>query len=126
MSSDAYGTQIPMTQAGSLPTAVEWVEQLLIGSLGTSIAVLAIAMLGCAMLLGRVRIGDGLRTIFGCFLLFGAPIVGQSLLGMTQRIGSGTITPVTSAEDLPTARPKSPVPVGTNPFDPYQGKPNGN
>ena len=115
-----------MTQAGSLPTAVEWVEQLLIGSLGTSIAVLAIAMLGFAMLLGRVRIGDGLRTIFGCFLLFGAPIVGQSLLGMTQRVGSGTIAPAASVQVSPTVRPMLPMTGGTNPFDPYQGKPNGN
>lgn len=126
MPTDNDGAQIAMSQSESLPAAVEWVQRLLLGSIGTSIAVLAIAILGCAMLWGRIRIGDGLRTILGCFLLFGAPIVGRGLLGMTQRTGSGTITPAISAQASPVVRPKPPAAVGTNPFDPYQGKPNGN
>ena len=126
MLSDGSGGIIAITQEGSLPAAVDWVEQLLLGSVGTAVAVLAIAILGCVMLWGRIRMGDALRTVLGCFLLFGAPVVGRSLLGMAQGTETTTISPAISAQAGPTVRLRAPLPVGTNPFDPYQGKANGN
>ena len=105
----------------ALPMAAEWVQNLLIGRLGTAIAVLAIAWLGVAMLQGRLPVRQGLRVILGCFILFGAPIIARGFLGAmrgpsqaVQVYSAPSVTPV----DIPSKPPQ---------FDPYAGAslPNG-
>jgi hypothetical protein len=46
--------------------------------------VLAIASLGFAMLSGRLPVRRGLTSIFGCFILFGAPTIAHGIAGMAQ------------------------------------------
>ena len=99
----------------ALPTAAEWVQNLLTGRLGTAIAVLAIAWLGVAMLRGRLPVRQGLRVILGCFILFGAPIIAQGFLG-AMRGPSQAVQVYSAPAPVPIALPAKPPQ-----FDPYAG-----
>ena len=105
----------PNTQGGMI-TAASWLQHLLLGSMATTVAVLAIAATGTMMLMGRVDLRRGTAVILGCFLLFGAPIIALGLYTMLSGVAGGTSTEAPSAPTGP-----SPAPTSTNPFDPYAG-----
>lgn len=96
-----------------LASAVNWVADLLTGSLGSAIAVLAIAWAGFSMLQGRLAVREGGRIIIGCFILFGAPLIAQGI--MTTVRGERRIEP------QPVAVPPVAVPASPPQFDPYAG-----
>lgn len=103
-------------QGGALPSAVQWVEGVLTGSVGTSIAILAIAGVGFAMLQGRLSARDGLRVVLGCFILFGAPAIAQGLAGIYRSSASPIAIPT------PAPLPKlTPPPAPKANADPYAG-----
>lgn len=114
------GTQQPFGGQGALGQAVSWVEGILSGTLGTSIAVLGIAGVGFAMLNGRISARCGVRAVLGCFVLFGASAIAHAL---TEFSGSRAIVPEIPSPKLqqeatiPTQLPAS----NANPFDPYAG-----
>lgn len=73
--------------AGSsvLVAAVGWLQGTLLGTLATIVAVIAVAMVGFAMLTGRMNWRYGATVVLGCFIIFGAAaIVGgiRSAAGM--------------------------------------------
>ena len=102
--------------SGSLPAAVTWIEQVIFGSFGTIIAVIAVAWVGFALLQGRIATRDGIRVVLGCFILFGAPIIARGFLQMAR--GSGEI-----AVPRQAASPPSPpvAPTKAPQLDPYAG-----
>ena len=63
--------------AGSQPinNAVNWVQGTLLGNVATTVAVIAVAMVGFMMLTGRLRWKRGVTVIAGCFILFGAATI---------------------------------------------------
>ncbi|MDP9109427.1 MAG: TrbC/VirB2 family protein [Pseudomonadota bacterium] len=88
----------------------------MLGQVAASIAVVAVAVFGLGMLGGRVIWRDGVRVVTGCFILFGAPAIANSLLNVSlESVG----------ERLPrqTQAAAHPVPVPNRPpqFDPYAG-----
>ena len=103
-----------------MDAAVAWISSLLLGGLGTTIAVIAVAIGGFRMLTGRLMIRDGTRIIMGCFILFGAPFIARGLLGAAP-------PPEPSSQIAASPRPKAPslpssLPAArNNPFDPYAG-----
>lgn len=99
----------------SVVLAANWLADLLTGEFGTTIAVLTVAGVGFAALLGRFAMRNSLRIVIGCFILFGAPIIAKGLMGLAYRNtastsarsdGSSIAVPVTSAQQH---------------FDPYAG-----
>lgn len=68
-----------MTGGGSsLVTFLNNIANLLTGTLGTAIAVLAVALLGMSMMFGMFDRRHGLMSIFGIIILFSAAwVVGQ-------------------------------------------------
>ncbi|NWE54557.1 TrbC/VirB2 family protein, partial [Brevundimonas sp. P7753] len=50
----------------------QWVQELLLGPVATSIAVIAVAAIGLLMLSGRMNIRRSATVLVGCFILFGA------------------------------------------------------
>ena len=60
--------------AGSGPIigALDWLQGTLLGTVATTVAVIAIAVVGFMMLTGRVNWRHGAVVILGCFVLFGA------------------------------------------------------
>src|ERR1700748_3255068 len=60
--------------AGSSPliAALDWVQGTLLGSLATSAAVIAVAVVGFLMLTGRMDWRRGITVVVGCFIVFDA------------------------------------------------------
>jgi type IV secretory pathway VirB2 component (pilin) len=71
------GAQTNTSPAGSGPivSAMRWLQATLMGQVATSVAVIAVAMVGFMMLTGRMDWRFGATVIVGCFILFGAAAI---------------------------------------------------
>ncbi len=58
--------------SGAIVGAVQWLQGTLLGTVATTIAVIAVAFVGLMMLTGRMNWRHGAAVILGCFVLFGA------------------------------------------------------
>ena len=65
--------------SSALVAAVRWLEGTLLGTIATTIAVIAVSWVGLMMLSGRVDLRRGLTVILGCFILFGASSIVAGL-----------------------------------------------
>jgi type IV secretion system protein VirB2 len=61
--------------SGPIVAAVDWVQATLLGNVATTLAVIAVAIVGFMMLTGRVNWKHGAMVIAGCFVLFGATVI---------------------------------------------------
>lgn len=63
--------------SGAIVGAVRWLQGTLLGTVATTVAVIAVATVGLLMLTGRLNWRYGVTVVVGCFILFGAAsIVG--------------------------------------------------
>jgi type IV secretory pathway VirB2 component (pilin) len=115
------------TTPAPLFTAVTWVERTVLGSVATSVAVIAVAVVGFMMLRGRLQVRRGVTVIMGCFVLFGAPVLAAGIRGIASTVlPAPPIVRVPPPPDpVPLARPQPPMP-GPSPapspnYDPYAG-----
>jgi type IV secretory pathway VirB2 component (pilin) len=58
--------------SGVIINAVGWLQGTLLGTVATTVAVIAVAVVGFMMLTGRINWRHGAVVILGCFILFGA------------------------------------------------------
>ena len=58
--------------SGVIVNAVGWLQGTLLGTVATTVAVIAVAAVGFLMLTGRINWRYGATVILGCFILFGA------------------------------------------------------
>jgi type IV secretion system protein VirB2 len=58
--------------SGVIVNAVNWLQGTLLGTVATTVAVIAVAAVGFMMLTGRINWRHGAVVILGCFILFGA------------------------------------------------------
>ena len=73
--------------SGVVVSAVRWMQDTLLGTVATVIAIIAVATVGLMMLTGRINWRYGATVILGCFILFGAAsiVAGiQSTAGLAQ------------------------------------------
>jgi type IV secretion system protein VirB2 len=110
----ATGDPIMHDASSSMEAAVNWVQAVLLGSIGTTVAVVAVGVVGMMMLAGRLPVRRGAAVVLGCFVLFSASTIAEALV---QASSTGTVPPVTPPPP-PTYRPTVPTPV---PYDPYAG-----
>lgn len=104
--------------SGALVAAAQWVEGTLLGTVATTIAVIAVASVGFLTLSGRIDIRRGVTVIAGCFILFGASSI---VAGITGAAGSNA-TDSAAAYVAPAPMPiPSPSPHAVTPYDPYAG-----
>jgi type IV secretion system protein VirB2 len=108
----------PADSAGVIGATTGWLRDLLLGELAYMLAVLAIALVGAAMLQGRLSLRHAARVVLGCFILFGAPVIANGLSGLVQ--AGGPSLPLTTAPLAPPPLPRVPEPPTPNP-DPYAG-----
>ena len=104
--------------SGVITPAAGWFQHILLGSIGTMTAGLAVAAIGFAMLSGRVDLRRGITVLIGCFVLFGAPYIAQGLMGAAGDTQLAVIRPPPPpiyAKPLPTA------PLPQSGYDPYAG-----
>ena len=61
--------------SGPIVSALSWLQGTLLGNVATSVAVIAVAMVGFMMLTGRMNWRFGATVIIGCFILFGSAAI---------------------------------------------------
>lgn len=105
--------------AGSsvLVAAVWWLQATLLGTVATTVAIIAVSWVGLMMLAGRASLRYGLTVIAGCFVLFGASTIAvgiqSSLAGTAPGAELGPPPPAPPLPDLPPPPPAN--------HDPYAG-----
>ncbi|MBM6575063.1 TrbC/VIRB2 family protein [Microvirga sp. SRT01] len=63
--------------SGAIVGAVRWLQGTLLGTVATTVSIIAVAVVGLLMLTGRLNWRYGVTVVVGCFILFGAAsIVG--------------------------------------------------
>ena len=109
--SDQNGSQ-------AISDAVAWVQGTLLGTVATTVAIIAISVVGFRMLTGHIDIKRGTTAICGCFILFGAPAIAAGL----QNVGSNAAKidyPTIQTAEAP--RPATIPPPVAPAADPYAG-----
>jgi type IV secretory pathway VirB2 component (pilin) len=104
--------------SGALVAAVSWLQATLLGTIATTVAVIAVSWVGLMMLAGRVNLRRGLTVILGCFVLFGASTI---VAGLRASLAGGDRIAFTPPPE--TAPPLAPPPAAPPPAnrDPYAG-----
>jgi type IV secretory pathway VirB2 component (pilin) len=101
-----------------LVAAVGWLEGALLGTLATTVAVIAVASVGFMLLAGRVNVRHGLTVLFGCFILFGASSIVEGIQGALPEGEQGEFAYVPDPLAQMTPPPAPPPPAD---YDPYAG-----
>lgn len=104
--------------SSALLDALQWVQGMLLGTLATTVAVIAVAWIGIGMLNGRINVQRGATVILGCFIVFGAPSIVSGLITAAETIGAASEPIIASAPSV--SSPPAPLPTPT-PHDPYAG-----
>jgi type IV secretory pathway VirB2 component (pilin) len=105
--------------ASVLVAAVSWLQQTILGTVATTIAIIAVASVGLSMLNGRVSVRYGMTVLIGCFILLGASTIAA---GIRSFVGGGdavSYAPEPPPVVLPPAPPPAPPAPANN--DPYAG-----
>jgi type IV secretory pathway VirB2 component (pilin) len=109
--------------SNAVVAAVRWVEDILLGQVATSVAVIGVATIGLMMLSGRIDVRRAAFVVLGCFILFGAPSIAAGLQALAGGgPGPDSSAPVFTAPPYvpPPLPPPPPPPPPANP-DPYAG-----
>lgn len=61
--------------SGPIVAALSWLQGTLLGTVATTVAVMAVAAIGFMMLTGRMNWRFGVTVIIGVFILFGASAI---------------------------------------------------
>jgi len=100
-----------------LVAATSWLQATLLGTLATTIAVIAVASVGLMMLAGRVNLRYGLTVIVGSFILFGALAIVAGIQSSLAGREALTYAPAPAIAAPPLAPPlTSPPPANRDPY----------
>ena len=105
--------------SGVLVAAVQWVQGTLLGTVATTVAIIAVASVGLMMLSGRIIFRRAGTVILGCFVLFGASTIAAGLQAVATGVGGAPAQPAFTA--IPTPPPPVPPPPPPTNIDPYAG-----
>lgn len=113
--------QAEFTSPNVFSAAVEWLNAVLLGSLASLVAIIAVGSVGFLLLSGRVDVRRAAQVILGCFILFGASAIASGIMrGLTGGAPTAEILP----PPVPPALPPVTASHATMPnsvFDPYAG-----
>jgi type IV secretory pathway VirB2 component (pilin) len=122
-------SQTLLDPPGSHPlvAAIGWLQGTMLGTVATTLAVIAVAAVGMMMLTGRINLRRGASVVFGCFILFGASSIAGGIQSAVAAADFGSAPlpplyqpPVEAPPPVPTAPPATP-PAKPPPNDPYAG-----
>ncbi|HEY0130208.1 MAG TPA: TrbC/VirB2 family protein [Allosphingosinicella sp.] len=107
--------------SGAVVAAVLWLQDTLLGTVATTVAVICVATVGLMMLSGRLDLRRGASVVVGCFILFGASSIAA---GIQSVAGGGYASAESSFEVQPWVPPPPPPPppaptAPAVPADPY-------
>lgn len=94
--------------SGAVVAAVQWLQNTLLGTVATTVAVICVATVGLMMLSGRVDLRRGAGVVVGCFIVFGASSIAAGIQSVAA--GGGSEAPVYQVEPWVTSPPLSPPP----------------
>jgi hypothetical protein len=100
--------------------ALAWLQGTLLGTVATSVAVVAVASVGFLMLSGRIDVRRGAQVVLGCFVLFGAPSIAAGIIAMAHHGNEAAEVLPSIPQPLVYAPPAKPS-VRAVPYDPYAG-----
>jgi type IV secretory pathway VirB2 component (pilin) len=105
--------------SGAIVAAVQWLQNTLLGTVATTVAVICVATVGLMMLSGRIDLRRGASVVVGCFILFGASSIAAGIQGFAAS-GPVSADPVILVEPWVTPAPpvQPPLPPVSAP-DPY-------
>jgi type IV secretory pathway VirB2 component (pilin) len=115
--SPAAGSLSDPAGSSVIVAAIWWLQATLLGTVATTIAIVAVASVGLMMLAGRVNVRYGLTVIAGSFILFGASAI---VAGIQAGVGGGDLAAYAPAPALPP-EPSPPPPAPPANRDPYAG-----
>ena len=115
------------TGSSSLVAAVSWLQDTLLGTIATTIAVVAVAIVGLMTLTGRIDWRRGAGVVAGCFILFGAGSIAAGIRTAAGGRAEVMYEPPPVAAYVPLFAPPPPTPRKPPTYDPYAGAavPNG-
>ncbi|MEO5775045.1 MAG: TrbC/VirB2 family protein [Sphingomicrobium sp.] len=93
--------------------AMNWIQAVLLGTIATSIAVIAVASVGFMMFTGRIDWRRAVQVVIGCFIVFGASTVASGIQALAGGAGPPPVIPAPSVQTAP--------PSNAPPLDPYAG-----
>jgi hypothetical protein len=97
-------------------TSADWIAGTISGGLATGLCVVAMALVGFLLIMGRLAVRDAAGVVIGCFVLLGSATIGNSLFSLAERTAETPSMPV--AGDIPAAPPAKLPPAN---YDPYAG-----
>jgi type IV secretory pathway VirB2 component (pilin) len=116
-----YSSSSLTDPTGSRPIAegVAWVQGAALGSVATTVAVIAVAAIGLMMFAGRLELRRGITVVLGCFILFGAASIAAELTGLDRADGLQGSVAASDPSPLASQLPASAPPPAA--YDPYAG-----
>jgi type IV secretory pathway VirB2 component (pilin) len=106
--------------SSAIVAAVQWVEGTLLGTIATTVAIIAVASVGLMMLSGRISFRRAGTVILGCFVLFGASSIAAGIQAVATGVGGAPAPPVFASIPTPPPPVAPPSEWPTN-IDPYAG-----
>jgi len=109
--------------SSALVAAVQWLEETLLGTIASTVAIVAVASVGMMMLSGRIEWRRSATVLCGCFIVFGASRIAagiQSAVTDREEVAPEPFEPIQpppSFQRQPVAPPARPTPT----YDPYAG-----
>ncbi|HEX8301316.1 TrbC/VirB2 family protein [Sphingomonas sp.] len=108
--------------ASPLLAAVSWLQGTILGTVATSIALIAVASIGLMMLSGRMPLRRGATVLLGCFILFGASSIAAGIQAMATLAGDAARQyPAPRGGNAGSPPHASPQPSPAPGYDPYAG-----
>jgi type IV secretory pathway VirB2 component (pilin) len=101
--------------------ALGWLQDILLGSVATTAAVIAVASIGFLMLTGRIDIRRAAQVVIGCFILFGASSIAQGIVGGVNSLGGQQASAAQATPPLVSPPPPAPTSLPPKAYDPYAG-----
>lgn len=98
---------------------VVWAQRVALGSVATTVAVVAVAVVGLLMLSGRLELRRGITVVLGCFMLFGADAMSSAIVGLTGADAAPTALDEAPPSPLPSNLQTPALPLTS--YDPYAG-----
>lgn len=111
-------TPFPTAAGAPFESSVDWISDMLLGSVAIGICVLAVAAIGLMMLTGRLPVRKGMRVVLGCFVLLGAPVIAAAFSTGWSSLPEPAPVVITP-ERIERPDPRADLPPAQ--YDPYAG-----
>lgn len=107
--------------SGAIVAAVQWLQNTLLGTVATTVAVISVATVGLMMLSGRVDLRRGASVVLGCFILFGASSIAAGIRSVATGDPASPEAAYSVEPWLPPQPPAPPPVRRPAPADPFAG-----